>query len=142
MLNQWNESQLQELTTQLRSLPAATKVQTAKNLSLYWGRVTIERQPQLYAEAIRILASEKGDDPETIRTATSYALEWGRANPAAASKWIASLPAGAAKISARNAIAVRWSKLDPAAASAWVDSLPNKDRSEVREILRIPAVKP
>lgn len=143
MLRQWNESQLQDLTNQLREMPAAAKVQTAEKLARHWERNGgIGRQPQLYAETIRILAGEQGDDPETVRTATSYALEWGSADPAAASEWIASLPAGAAKISARNGLAVRWSQLDPTAAGAWIDSLPDEDRSQMREILRAKGSEP
>ncbi len=136
MLNRWDGSQLHDLTNQLRELPADTKIQTAEKLARYWGRGTIERQPQLYAEAIRILAGAKDGDSKTVRSATFFALEWGSADPAAASEWITNLPAGAAKISARNGLAVRWSQLDPAAAGAWVDSLPDEDRSQVRKILQ------
>lgn len=64
-------------------------------------------------------------DPQIAHNATvQLAHQWANQDPAAAARWVASLPAGDADAGLVQAVVTSWQSYDPAAAAAWVDALP------------------
>lgn len=137
MLTQWDGGKVDELVTTLRSQPEDVKIRVAEKLALEWGNGTFDGQESaLYSEAIRILAAKPQGRPSIIRVTTTYALQWGEKNPAAAARWVASLPSGEPRDWARNNLAAQWSTRDPAAADRWISSLPKEEQTGTRDFIK------
>ncbi|MCW1922110.1 hypothetical protein OKA05_06065 [Luteolibacter arcticus] len=73
------------------------------------------------------------DDVET--SICELASDWGNRDPLAASRWVATLPEGSARVWAAKNLAARWAEYEPAAARLWVSTLPVGDRFEVVDYL-------
>jgi hypothetical protein len=59
-------------------------------------------------------------------------------DPAAASDWIQSLPAGDPKLWAQKNLHSLWSQYDPAAADQWMKSLPAATQTQVKNLGKTP----
>ena len=137
MLTRWEVGKVDELVTTFRSQPEDVKIRVAEKIALEWGNGTFDGQDlALYSEAIRILAAKPEGRPSIIRVTTTYALQWGEKNPAAAARWVASLPSGEPRDWARNNLAAQWSARDAAAADRWISSLPKEEQTGTRDFIK------
>ncbi len=137
MLTQWDAGKMEELVTSLRSQPEDVRIRVAEKLATEWSNGAFDGQElALYSEAIRILAAKPEGRPNIIRVTTTYALEWGEKNPAAAARWVTSLPVGEARDWARNNLAAQWSARDAAAADHWIFSLPKEEQAGTRVFIK------
>lgn len=68
--------------------------------------------------------------PSLVKDVAQVAIHWGAYDPASASVWAGSLPAGEARSYAIRNIASRWHLADSKAAERWISSL--KDPAEVQ----------
>lgn len=68
--------------------------------------------------------------------AVNLATTWVVKDPAAASRWAASLPAGEARLWTLRNLVANWAPYDTPAANAWLATLPPADQTDVREFLK------
>lgn len=78
---------------------------------------------QEFASAVEVLFRNSSKDPNSDLLGISLLRRWATLAPAAASEWVASLPAGNARTSALEQVALAWSANDPSAAWGWTESL-------------------
>lgn len=133
----WGPEAVEELRKSFRELPPDEKQKGAMNLA---GE---SPSRELRAESVRYLVenppAENGQrrfDP--ISRASTFATQWAAEDPAAASDWVRSLPAGDARLWAQKNLAAVWSEYDPEEAERWVGSLPAAERKEVRDFMKSP----
>jgi len=79
--------------------------------------------------------NERFDPAEPIKASSGYAVWLFRHDPAAATKWVSSLPDGEAKLWASKNLADNWSQYNPKAVEAWISKLPEDTQKEVRQHL-------
>lgn len=136
-MERWDAGKLAELDRQFAALPKARKQQAA------WAIAASTGYDASYApvigEAIRHLLLNPAARPDSksdlARRASEYASRLAFNDPAAASEWVGSLPAGNEKLWAQKNLARNWAVYDPRAAGQWVDSLPADARNQVRTFL-------
>lgn len=131
-MEQWAPDKLAELSQQFSSLPDASKPQVARLLMAGATPVT--------GDAIRYLIDNPGTGLDgtainPVRMASEYASRLAYRDPASASQWVATLPAGEARLWAQKNVAKNWAVYDPQAAGQWVASLPADARGEVRAFM-------
>ena len=135
MLHTWEPQKLSELATRMRDLPDESRIKVAASLTERECDYS-DSQSALHGEALRCLAEHPPADPEIIHKTSTHAVKWALKNPAAASSWVGSLPAGDAKQSAQKNLAACWAQYDPDASEQWLNSLPKPEQFQVRDFLR------
>ena len=136
----WGPEERNAFTRGFSDLPPEQKEATARKLL----QSHYQQFPDsLRAEAIGYLLAEPPaeaakDAPSTandgfVQAASTVAARWVDDDPAAASCWVGSLPAGEARLWAAKNLAARWNDYEPAASSRWIDSLPASEKAEVRK---------
>ena len=142
-LRSWDPEKIAELAKQFAAMPAEGKQQAAIIIASDGSNSSSDRA--LVGDAIRYLVAEpvvpaegssRGSSGLIDRSASTFAVNWSKADPAAASSWVQSLPASDARSWAQKNLAVNWAQYDPAEARQWVDSLPADDRAAVQEFLK------
>ena len=138
----WDRDQLTAATAEFAGLPADQKSVIAAKLT---NSDQSAAPVPLRAEAIRHLlenpvepdpeAAQNGEDVLLLRSASNLASTWGREDPAAAGRWIRSLPAGDERLWAAKNLAGQWAEYEPAAARQWAAGLSADERKEVVEYL-------
>jgi hypothetical protein len=138
----WDHEQVAAAAADFAGLPADQKPVIAAKLA-YGDQGDLPAS--LRAEAIRhLLENPVEPDPEALRNgagvqllrATStLASTWGSEDPAAAGRWIRSLPAGDERLWAAKNLAAQWAEYEPAAARQWAAGLPAEERQQVVEYL-------
>ncbi len=138
----WDRDQLTAATAEFAGLPADQKSVIAAKLT---NSDQSAAPVPLRAEAIRHLlenpvepdpeAAQNGEDVLLLRSASNLASTWGREDPAAAGRWIRSLPAGDERLWAAKNLAAQWAEYEPAAARQWAAGLPAEERKEVTDYL-------
>jgi hypothetical protein len=78
----------------------------------------------------------------TISQASHFAVNWAKNDPAAASDWVQSLPAGDARQWAQKNLAANWAQVDPEATDRWLGTLSAAERTQVREFMSQGAKSP
>ena len=150
MLRDWEPEKIADLGKQFNAMPADAKQQVAQIISNSGLGSGLGRE--LVGDAIRYLVAEPaapadGDgagssgSSAAIQRASTFAVAWSTSDPAAASTWVQSLPAGDAKSWTQKNLAANWAQYDPAAARQWVNSLPASDRAAVQEFMKNAAKK-
>lgn len=141
LLGGWDENKLAEVSRGFRSLPGEQKSRVA-GLFVGDGYSSGEIPASLRGEAISYLIAnppvgpKTGSNDDTIHVASNHAVLWAQQDPAAASNWVQSLPAGDAKLWAQKNLAANWAQYDPDAAGQWVKSLPADARGEVEKFMK------
>ena len=136
MLRQWEPEKLADLAARMRDLPDERKLKVAGSLKTQACDYSTDVQPFLQGESLRCLAGHPEQFPDLIQASSTHAVKWAQKDPAAASEWVRSLPAGDARQWAQKNLAAYWVQADPDAASHWLDSLPKAEQSPVREFLK------
>jgi hypothetical protein len=165
MLRGWNADKIATLSSEFQTLPADQKRQVAKLLTGNSGYVdnitSLQGEALRYlianpepkptntepvfdpAQAQRLPdgtlftpADRSATDSARVSQASQFAVNWAKRDPAAASDWVQSLPAGDARLWAQKNLAANWSQVDPEAADHWLSTLPAADRAQVREFLK------
>jgi hypothetical protein len=133
MLRTWEPAKLNELAARLRDLPDESRIKVATTLT---ERECDYSQISLHGEALRCLAEHPAAHPKIIQKTSLHAVKWALKNPAAASSWVGSLPAGAARQWAQNNLAACWAHYDLDASEQWLNSLPEPEQFQIRDFLR------
>lgn len=138
----WDREQFAAAASEFAGLPADQKSEVATKLAN--GDQSSLPTP-LRAEAIRHLlenpvtldpqAVKNGAGTELLRSTSNLASTWGREDPAAAGRWIRSLPPGDERLWAAKNLAAQWAEYEPAAARQWASGLPADERKEVVKYL-------
>ena len=138
----WDRDQLTAATAEFAGLPADQKSVIAAKLT---NSDQSAAPVPLRAEAVRHLlenpaepdpeAAQNGEEVQLLRSASNLASTWGREDPAAAGRWIRSLPAGDERLWAAKNLAGQWAEYEPAAARQWAAGLSADERKEVVEYL-------
>lgn len=141
MTQSWDRDQLATATAEFQELPADQKSVVAAKLANNQSSLPTP----LRAEAIRHLlenpvepdpeAVKNGAGTELLRSTSNLASTWGREDPAAAGRWIRSLPPGDERLWAAKNLAAQWAEYEPAAARQWASGLPADERKEVVKYL-------
>jgi hypothetical protein len=141
MLRNWDAGKITELSSGFNTLPDDQKRQVAKLLNQNHGYADNIRS--LQGEALRYLianptAPAEGNPPHdnpTIGQASQFAVNWAKQDPAAASDWVQSLPAGDTRLWAQKNLAANWAQVDPDATDRWLGTLSAAERTQVREFM-------
>lgn len=138
----WDHDQLNAATAEFAGLPDEQKSAIAAKLA---DGDHVDAPVPLRAEAIRHLlenpveldpqAVKNGAGTELLRSTSALASTWGREDPAAAGRWIRSLPPGDERLWAAKNLAAQWAEYEPAAARQWAAALPADERQEVVKYL-------
>jgi hypothetical protein len=141
MTQAWDRDQLAAATSEFQELPADQKSLVATKLANNQSSLPTP----LRAEAIRhLLENPVEPDPEAVRngagtqlvrSTSALASTWGREDPAAAGRWIRSLPPGDERLWAAKNLAAQWAEYEPAAARQWAAGLPADERKVVVDYL-------
>jgi hypothetical protein len=141
-MEQWGPDQQAKLSQQFAALPDDRKAQLARVLvagggSLFSGTIPVTGDAIRYlvANPAALPGGPAGDKTDPMRLTSEYASKLAYRNPAAAGEWVATLPAGDAKLWAQKNVARNWAVYDPKAAGQWVESLPADARSEVKAFM-------
>ena len=141
LLSHWDENKIAEVSQGFRTLPDDQKRQVAIMLA---GHVAPYNCPipALAGDAIRYLAARPdagnpSQNPEvnSSQLASTLAVVWALKDPAAASAWVETLPAGETQSWARKNLAANWAQYDPDASGRWINTLPAAARTEVNDYL-------
>ncbi len=124
------------------SMAAAARRLTDDNADLGPGGGMLE----LRADAAAFLLERPDEAPaaeypgrnDLLRTVSHLATQWVAEDPAAASRWVATLPAGEERTWAMKNMARHWAEYEPAAAAAWAHGLPAAERAQVEDFLAAP----
>lgn len=140
LLEAWDQDKLAEISRSFRSLPDEQKAHVANLLA----GSQFDTEPTLRGEAINYLIANppnerKESDEAPTYLASKHAVSWSQQDPAAASAWVQTLPAGDAKLWAQKNLAANWSQYDPDAAGQWVKSLPADARGAVEKFMKNPS---
>lgn len=135
MLRNWEPEKLSELAARIRDLPDDRKLEVAGLLQTQSCDYSTDDGPFLQSESLRCLAEHPDKFPDIIQTTSTHAVKLAQKNPAAATKWVRSLPVGEARQWAQKNLAAYWVQADPNAARHWLNSLPKTEQSPVREFL-------
>ncbi|WP_367871010.1 hypothetical protein [Luteolibacter sp. Populi] len=138
----WDREQMKSLVSEFAALPGEQKSVVAKKLvESNYSDLPVDFR----AQAIGYLIANPEPKPENgtpqegnrqlTQKASDLASRWAEEDPAAASKWVASLPAGDERLWAAKNLAARWSDYEPAAAERWLAALPSAERKQVQEFL-------
>jgi hypothetical protein len=136
----WDRQTNIEMRAKFDSLPIENKPQVAQLIARSDESAGID--PVLTGEAIRYLIDHPEDDPDggdkfdPLRMASEYAAKLVIKDPAAASGWVQSLPAGDAKLWAQKNLARNWAQYDPRAVDDWILTLPPDALAEVRDFMK------
>lgn len=135
MLRTWEPQKLSELAARLHELPDESRIKVATSLT---ERECDDSDSQfaLHGVALRCLVEHPAAHPEIIQKTSLHAVKWALKNPAAASSWVGSLPAGDARQWAQKNLATYWVQYDPDASEQWLNSLPKPEQFQVRDFLR------
>ena len=142
LLSHWDENKIAEVSQGFRALPDDQKRQVAIMLA---GNVAPYNcpNPALTGEAIRYLAAQPdaGNPSENAalnssQLASTLAVVWAQNDPAAASAWVETLPAGETKSWARKNLAANWANYDSDATEQLINTLPADARAEVNDYLK------
>lgn len=132
----WDQNQITAAVGEFSKLPEDIKTACAAKLA---SNGYDRAPPALQATAISwMLEHPPSDDSnntvrpgDTLSFASKLASSWCRQDPAAASQWVRSLPAGDARLWAAKNLALQWAEYEPQAARQWAASLPADERSAV-----------
>ncbi|MBN8458993.1 MAG: hypothetical protein J0M04_14250 [Verrucomicrobia bacterium] len=135
-VGKWDRDQITAAMGEFSKLPEETKTACANKLVSHGSD---EVPPSLQATAISWMLEhpQPDDSNNTVRPgdalifASKLASTWCRQDPAAASQWVRSLPAGDARLWAAKNLALQWAEYEPQAARQWAASLPADERSAV-----------
>jgi hypothetical protein len=86
-----------------------------------WQSAFAESSQTVLSELDRLLGQTGNDTDELPR---SQIQEWTRADPLAASAWVAGLEDPARRAELLEQVSIAWANLDPIAAAQWVSGLP------------------
>lgn len=96
--------------------------------------------PAMRGEALSHLlregASEVLEERVLIRHVSETASKWGWSDPAAAARWVESLPQGQARVWAGVNLALAWSNQSEPETNAWMNSLGAEERRQIGEVLK------
>ncbi len=143
LLGAWDKDKLAEVSHGFSSLPDEQKARVATVLAVgnQYSSSSSDMDPTLRGEAINYLIAHPPEEAkpganDTTYLASNHAVLWSQKDPAAASAWVQTLPAGDARLWAQKNLAANWSQYDPNAASQWVKSLPADARGEVEKFMK------
>ena len=141
MTQSWGRDELAAAAADFQKLPTDQKSVVAAKLANNQSSLPTP----LRAEAIRHLlenpvepdpaAVSNGADNPLVRSTSTLASTWGREDPAAAGRWIRTLPAGDERLWAAKNLAAQWAEYEPAAARQWAAGLPAGERQQVVDYL-------
>jgi hypothetical protein len=142
LLEQWDAGKIADLNQQFAAMSddkkqkAAQVIVAARRYSDSDSPVTGEAIRYLLVSPVARLEGQNDSESDPSRMASEYAAQLTVRDPAAASEWVATLPAGDAKLWAQKNVARNWAVYDPKAAGQWVASLPVDVRSEVETYMQ------
>lgn len=126
----WSPALIQETVQAIQALPAAQVSSLVGKLDP-GGAPPCAVSGELIARQLALAPTE--NPQKLIRNAAVTGTRWAGEDPAAASRWATSLPAGDARHWAILNTAAQWHRDDPVAAQRWIDKLPEKDRAAAQE---------
>jgi hypothetical protein len=146
MIRNWDQEKLTVLSDQFKSMPDDSKTILANLIasSSLHGingplagdaiRYLIQNPAADLSEATEDPFGPRGGNPahNSIRLASNYVQSIAQNDPAAASEWIHSLPAGEPKLWAQKNLHSLWSQYDPKAADQWMKSLPAASQTQLK----------
>lgn len=144
-LQRWDQQKILDLTERFQELSVeqkdaiATSITTnalGRNATIFAGEIVrhlLENPPETDANDGQPTTTNPNTDP--VRLASNTAVRWVIQDSTAATEWVASLPAGDAKLWAQKNMAASWSNYDPDGVVEWVATLPAASRGEVEEFL-------
>ncbi len=135
----WDTAAIAEARAAFATLDDAGKAAAALRLtdgSAYFG--LSGEMFELRADATAFLLEHPDATPPAegmARNVSQLAANWVAEDPAAASRWVAGLPAGEERTWAMKNLARHWAEHEPTAAAAWARSLPAAERAQVEGFL-------
>lgn len=134
-LREWDEEKMGALAAGFKSMESDKKSVVAKVIANSIGNYGIVSD-QLAGDALRYLMEspvpvvEGGNRRDNLMEKSgTYVVQLSTRDPAAASEWVSSLPAGEAKTWTQRNLLNNWRQYDPKAAGQWEKSLPAADRA-------------
>lgn len=96
----------------------------------------------MVGDALRHVITQEESSPEqtamresVLETTSLHAVNWVLVDPAAATRWVATLPAGPSRDWAEKNMGSMWSRYDQPAAEAWIAQLPGERAAAVRRFM-------
>ncbi|QJE96767.1 hypothetical protein [Luteolibacter luteus] len=139
----WSAPELKEATGRFNSMPLEQKAIAARNLLNHSHE---NFPPELQAQAVSFFTANRSIEPvladrlfgkRTFAQSACYlAASWAQEDPAAAGKWVSSLPEGEERLWAGKNLASLWSENDPPAVRQWLSGLPEGDRKGIEDYLK------
>lgn len=134
----WDMAEKTELANRFRTLPDEEKRRAAAVLA-----VSSSLGNDLRADALGCLLAQPqaAADPFApvgglALKASTFAVKWSAADPAAAAAWVSGLSENDNGFWVRKNLARNWSLYDPAAAAIWVNALPAALQTGVRDFMK------
>jgi hypothetical protein len=142
-MGRWGEEKVAAFGKEFESLPAEQKPDIAKKfIESHYDNVPSELRGQLIAYLLENPEPEPaGNVPRQqrnnplVQAASQLAAEWADRDPAAAGRWVSTLPAGEDRLWAAKNLAARWAEYEPAATRRWIATLPGDEREAVQQYL-------
>jgi hypothetical protein len=142
-MGRWGEEKVAAFGKEFESLPAEQKPAVAKKfVESHYNGVPAELRGQLIGYLLENPGPELAGDASRpqrndplVQAASQLAAEWADKDPAAAGRWVNSLPVGEDRLWAAKNLAARWAEYEPAATKRWVATLPGDERKQVQEYL-------
>lgn len=139
----WSAPELQEAASRFHSLPVEERTLAGRHLLSHPHE---NFPPELQAQAISFFTSDRAIDPglsdpflgkrSLTQAACNLATSWAKEDPAAAGKWISSLPEGEERLWAAKNLSSLWAEEDPSAAKEWIHRQPEQDRKALEDYLK------
>jgi hypothetical protein len=142
-MGRWGEEKVAAFGKEFESLRAGERSAIAKKfIENHYTGVPAELRGQLIGYLLENPEPEPAADAPRqqrnnplVQAASQLAAEWADKDPAAAGRWVSSLPAGEDRLWAAKNLAARWAEYEPAATQRWVATLPGDERKQVQEYL-------
>ncbi len=142
----WGADKTATFSKEFDTLPSDQKPVVAKKLvqGHYNSGVPIAIQAQLLDYLLVNPEPENTDESSVhqqqgrnplVQASSQLAARWADEDPAAAGKWVSSLPSGEERLWAAKNLAARWAEYEPAATKRWIATLPGEEQHEVQTYL-------
>ena len=124
VMHAWGEDEIERAAKAFGKLPPAEKDVIAKNLgNWYWGTSHLPMHAAALDHLLRHPSPQAAPGVAPQQRAYALAAMWGSTDPAAASRWVESLPAGEARVWAAKNVAASWAEYYPEQSRKWVEGL-------------------
>jgi len=132
----WGDDEIQRAAKAFEKLPQSEKNALAIKLgnSPMWSSRCIPLCAAAYDHLLRDPAVQTHKGRTTQERAYAFAALYGSQDPAAASRWVESLPAGEARVWAAKNVAASWAEYYPEESRKWVEGLDFRAEVEAAKV--------